>query len=442
MKCDFVVEGRAVVCVDADFRVFEPGFVAVKDGAIAEVGPASATSAWEPARRLGGPGCLVMPGFVNTHTHIAMAAFRGACEDVEDRLTRVLFPMEKRLVDRKLVYEASRLCLAEMARSGTTCFADMYYFEDEVARAAREAGLRCLLGETIVDFAAPDAAEPYGGLEYGRRFVEEWRGDGLVRPCLAPHAPYTVDGRHLGLARDEAERLGVPLLIHLAEGEREADRFRASHGSVVKYLDSIGFLGPRVVAAHVIHVDAGDIALLAERDVAVAHCPASNAKSGRPIAPAADMVAAGLRLGLATDGPISGNGMDMQGIVGLHPKLQKLLARSRLPFGARDALRAATLGGAEALGLGARTGSLETGKLADLITVDADATNMVPNYDWYATIAYAMRPHNVRDVLVDGELVVDAGRVTGFDEEDAKAAMRDIERRCRGEIAELMGGLR
>jgi len=443
MNCDLLVEGGAVLCLDAAYRVFEPGYVAIRDGAIVGVGPAAEAAPeagrWQAARRVGGPGFLVLPGFVNVHTHVPMAAFRGACEDMEERLTRFLFPMEQRLVDRGLVREASRFCLAEMAKSGTTTFADMYYFEDEVARAAKEVGLRCLLGETVVDFAAPDASEAYGGIGYARRFIEEWGGERLIQPCFAPHAPYTVDGAHLREIWSEARRLGVPVMMHVAEAAKENERFRASHGSVVRYLDSIGCLDERLVAAHMIYVDDEDIALLKKRDVAIAHCPASNAKSGRPISPAYKYLEAGLRLGLATDGPVSGNGMDMMGVLGLYPKLQKVLSGRRDEVTSREALRAATLGGAEALGLADRTGSLELGKRADLILVDADDFSMQPVYDWYATAVYAMKPHNVKSVIVDGRLVVEDGRMTGIDEAETKAEMRDIAARCRGEIERLRG---
>ncbi|HET7838293.1 MAG TPA: amidohydrolase [Rectinemataceae bacterium] len=437
MDCGLLIEGCAVLTMDAEYRIFDPGFVAVRDGAIVGLGPAAEAAHWTAARRIDARGRLLMPGFVNAHTHVAMAAFRGACEDLDDRLVRFIFPMEKSLVSRDLVFESTRFCLAEMARSGTTCFADMYYFEDEVARAADQVGMRCLLGETVVDFPAPDAGEAYGGIAYARRFVEDWRGHPLVSPCFAPHAPYTVDAEHLKLIWAEAESQGVPVLIPLAETEREAARFRASHGSPVKYLESIGCLGSRLVAAHMIFVDAEDIAILAERDVAVAHCPASNAKSGRPIAPAWKYRAAGLRMGLATDGPISGNGMDMMGVTGLYPKLQKVLSGRREEVSAREALRAATLGGAEALGLGHLVGSIEPGKRADLVLADTDDFNVQPVYDWYATAVYALRPHNVRTVLVDGRVIVDEGRMATIDEAEAKAAMRAITSRCRLEIARL-----
>ena len=442
MNCDLVVENAVVLTVDAAWNLFEPGFVAVKGDAIAGVGPMAARAAWEAARVVDAGGRLLMPGFVNAHAHVAMAAFRGAGEDMRDRLARYLFPLEKRLVTRELVRAASRYCLVEMASSGTTTFADMYYFEDEVARSAKEAGLRCVLGETVVDFPAPDAPAPYGGIEYGLRFIEAWRGDELVTPCLAPHATYTVGPDRLREIRGVAEEKRLPTLMHIAETAPENARFRASHGSVIRYLRSEDLLYPGLVGAHMVYLDEEDIGIVAESGMSAAHCPASNAKSGRPICPAKALAEAGVRLGLATDGPISGNGMDMQGVMGLFPKLQKVLALDREAVPARDAVRAATLGGAEALGMGTVTGSLETGKKADMILVEADAFNMAPVYDWYAAVAYAMRPHNVDTVFVGGRVVKDGSGMRSVDEAAAKADMRAIAASCSGVIAELERGTR
>jgi cytosine/adenosine deaminase-related metal-dependent hydrolase len=437
MRADLLIEGATVVTVDAAYSLHEEGFVAVKDGAILAVGAGAAPAELEAARRVDGRGCVLMPGFVNTHTHVAMAAFRGAGEDREDRLTRFLFPMEKALVDRDLVREASAFCLAEMALSGTTTFADMYYFEDEVARATEALGLRAVLGETIVDFPAPDSEEAHGGFDYAKRFIAEWSGHPLITPCFAPHAPYTVDAEVLAAVGKEAARLGSPVLMHVAEAEKEAARFKASHGSVVRYLEGLGLLDPRLVAAHAIYLDEGDIALLARRGAAIAHCPSSNAKSGRPIAPARACVEAGIRLGLATDGPVSGNGMDMEGVLGLYPKLQKVLAGRREVVTCREALRAATLGGAEALGLGDVTGSIEPGKRADLVLVDAGDYAMQPVYDWYSALVYSMRPHAVRSVWVDGKAVVEERVLCRVDAAGLGAAMARIAGRCRNEIARL-----
>jgi cytosine/adenosine deaminase-related metal-dependent hydrolase len=439
--CDLFIDNCTLLCLDASWTIHDRGFIAIEGGNILAVGSSDSPDAvWHRGNAKGSfdaSGLLALPGFVNAHTHLPMSAFRGAGEDLPDRLRKYLFPLERRLVNRALVRDASLFTLAEMALSGTTTFADMYYFEDEVARATKEAGLRALLGETVVDFPAPDAEEAYGGIEYARRFIADWKGDKLITPSFAPHAPYTVDAEHLALIAAEAERLDVPVLLHVAEADFEHERFSASHGSVLKYLDTTGILGPRLLAAHMLYVDDQDIELAARRGLAVAHVPASNAKSGRLICPAWRMAKAGVRLGLATDGPISGNGMDMEGVLTIYPKLQKTRERSRDIVSAREALRAATLGGAEALGLGERTGSLEVGKAADLILADTRDFNLQPVYDWYATVVYGMRPHNVRHVLVDGAWLVRDRRMTGFDQDAVMDRMLGIGEECRASIAEI-----
>jgi len=433
--CDLLVTGGALVTIDRGWNLYDPGYLAVKDGVIVGVGPAAQAGEWTAGRTLDAAGCLVMPGLVNTHTHLAMAAFRGALEDVENRLIQYIFPLEKALVTPDLVYRASRYALAEVALSGTTTFADMYYFEEEVARAAAEAGLRGLVGQTIVDFPAPDTQAPHGGLARGLALLDRWKDHPLITPVLAPHAPYTVDPGVLRTVAAESAARGLPWMMHVAETLPETRRFTASHGSVVKYLAAEGALGPGLVGAHLIYTDQADVELLKAHDVAVAHCPSANAKSGRPIAPIHRYLDAGLRVGLATDGPLSGNGLDLWGVVNWYPKLQKVLTGQRDKFTARDALRQATLGGAEVLGLGGVTGSLEVGKRADFLLADATAFNVQPVYDWYATAVYALRPQNVRHVVVDGRLVVEAGRMTGFDEAEVKADMVAIATRCRTTIA-------
>jgi len=433
---DLIVEGAAVLTVDPEWQIFEPGYVAVKDGRIAAAGPAAEAAGRSAARRIDARGKLLTPGFVNTHTHVPMSAFRGAGEDMPDRLLRFIFPLERDLVRPELVYWSSLFCLAEMALSGTTTFADMYYFEDEVAKATEKAGMRALLGETILGQPAPDAAAPEDGLAYARDFIAKWKGADLIRPMIAPHAPYTVDASLLATLRDEAERLDVDLMMHIAEMDFEHKKFTASHGSVMRYLDSIGgFLSPRLIGVHMIFLDEGDIELAAKSGMRAAHCPASNAKSGRPISPAWRLREAGVPLGLATDGPLSGNGMDMQGVLNLFPKLQKVREGRRELLPARDALRAATLGGAEALRMENVTGSIEAGKDADFILVDLDAFNLQPVYDWYSTAVYALRPQNVESVFVKGRQIVAGRRMTGFDQDEVMRKMLKIRGGCSSYLA-------
>jgi cytosine/adenosine deaminase-related metal-dependent hydrolase len=440
MTCDILIEGAAVLAMDAAGTIHAPGYVAITGERIVALGAGrgrDAPEAWDAPSIIAGSGLIVMPGFVNTHTHVAMAAFRGLGEDVPDRLRRFIFPLEKRLVTRELVRRASEFCIAEMLRSGTTTFADMYYFEDEVAHAARRLHIRALLGETVVDFPSPDSAEAYGGIAYAGRFAAEWRGDSLVSPCFAPHAPYTVADDKLRETCEEARRLGARILMHVAETEAERDLYAARGTSTLRHLDSLGCLGPDFVAAHMIHVDAADIELAAARGMGVAHCPASNSKGGRPIAAASTMVEAGVRLGLATDGPLSGNGMDMQGIVGLYPKLQKVRLGRRDVVSAQDAVYAATIGGAGALGLDDITGSLEPGKMADILVADARSFSMLPVHDWYSTVAFSMRPSDVAWVLVGGKIVRDRSGLTTVDEEELLDSIIRVAEDCRREQAGL-----
>lgn len=435
---DFIVEGPAVITVDPEWRIFEPGYLAVRNGRVSALGSAEEGRARSATRRIDARGKLLMPGFVNTHTHVPMSAFRGACEDVPDRLPRFLFPLERDLVRPNLVYWSTLYCLVEMALSGTTTFADMYYFEDEVAKATEKAGMRAILGETILDQPAPDAPDFHAGMRYAKDFIAKWKGHELIKPCFAPHAPYTVDREHLGVIRDEAERLDVDIMMHVAEMDFENKRFSESHGSVLRYLDSIeGLLSPRLLAAHMLYVGEEEIELVKERGMRVAHCPSSNAKSGRRICPAWRMAKAGVPLGLATDGPLSGNGMDMQGIINLFPKMQKTREGRRDLLTAREALRAATLGGAEALRMDEDIGSLEVGKKADFIIVNVDDFNIQPVYDWYATLVYAMRPHNVEAVYVGSRQIVAARRMTSFDQSEAMAEMLRIRSECSSLIADI-----
>jgi len=423
VECDICIRGGAVLTMDAQWRIFDPGFVAIRGGRVAGAGLVDETGRcgeWTAGTTIDARGTLVMPGYVNTHTHISMSPFRGAMEDSKDRLTRFIFPLEKEMVRPELVYDGALFTIAEMVRSGTTCFADMYYFEEEVARAADLAGMRALVGETVVDFPAPDADAPYGGIELAERLVRDWKEHPRITPMIAPHAPYTVDAEHLGRIAAEAEELDIPVMMHVAEMDFEHARFSRSHGSVMKYLDTSGILSPRLIAVHMLYLDQDDIALAADRGINVAHCPVSNAKSGRPICPAWQLDGSDAAVGLGTDGPLSGNTMDMQTVTSIYPKLQKVRERRRDIAPAREALYTATMGGARALGLADRIGSIETGKWADLQIIETDDFNLLPVHDWYATAVYAVQAHNVRDTMVAGSFVMRNRKLQFADEKTLK----------------------
>lgn len=433
---DLIVTNARVVTMNAQRDIHEHGAVVIRDARIIAVGPVDVAAAFTAPKVIDAGGDLVLPGMVNTHTHASMTVFRGLGDDVPDRLRRLIFPLEKALIDRELVYWGALHGLVEMIEGGVTTFVDMYYFEDEVARAAKQAGLRGVLGQTIVNFPAPDAPEPYGGLAYAKTFAAKWRGDPLLTPALAPHAPYSLDAEHLRLIAKESAALDLPVLIHLAEMTDEVETLRRERNQTpVEYLDSLGLLNRRLVAAHCIFVHAADIALLKARDAGIAHNIVANIKSAKGIAPALAMYEQGLRVGLGTDGPMSGNTLDVIGQLGYVAKLHKLDRRDRNVMPAIDVVDMATRGGARALHMEDRIGSLEAGKFADLIVVDLDATALVPLYDPYSALVYAASAKDVRTTIVHGRVLMEDRRVLTVDTAAIRAQMHAIGRRIREAVA-------
>ncbi len=435
-SADLVVTNGYVVTMNAARQVIERGAVVVKDARIVAVGPADLAGQFAAAKVIDARGAIVMPGMVNAHTHVSMTVFRGLGDDVPDRLRKLIFPLEKALVDRDLVYWGGLHGMVEMIEGGVTTFADMYYFEDEVARAAKAIGMRGVLGETILDFPAPDAPEPYGGFAYARAFIEKFRGDPLVTPALAPHAPYSLDLERLKRVAREAEELDVPVLMHVAEMTDEVATLRKQRNqSPVEYLDELGLLNRRLVAAHCIFVSPGDIDLLAARGAGVAHAMVANIKSAKGVSPALDMFKKGVRVGLATDGPMSGNTLDIIGQLGYVAKLHKLEKRDRNVMPAVDVVEMATMGGARALHMEDRIGSLEAGKLADLVIIDRESPRMVPFYDVYSALVYAAVPTDVRTTIVHGRVVMEDRVVRTIDVAELRTRIRAIGDRITEAVA-------
>lgn len=413
---DLVITNAHVVTMDPESRVIEDGTVVISGSEIAAVGGPELAELYRADETIDAGGDIVMPGMINTHTHASMTIFRGLGDDVPNRLQRFIFPLEALVVDAENVYKGALLGAVEMVASGATTFVDMYYFEDAVARAAKAVGMRGILGETVIGFPAPDAEEPYGGLDYARKFIAEYAGDELVTPALAPHAPYTMDKEHLEEVARAARELDVPILLHLSETQAEIDRIRSEFGmSPVEYMDEVGLLTDRLVAAHCIFVNESDIELLGARNVGVSHNIVSNVKAGKGIAPVVAMLEAGLDVGLGTDGPMSGNTLDVMGLLGFTAKLHKLAALDRRVMPAKDVVEMATIGGARAINMGDRLGSLEPDKLADLIIVDTDSINMVPMYDVYSALVYAANARDVETVVIHGEVVMRNRQFTNVD---------------------------
>lgn len=353
---------------------------------------------------------------MNTHTHAAMVVFRSLGDDLPDRLKRYILPLEKKLVDQNLVSLGSKYGIAEMLAAGVTTFADMYYFEDEVAKAAKEIGIRAVLGETVVDFPSPDSKEAYGGLDYGEHFIKKWKGDELITPAIAPHAPYTNDSIHLQSASALSEKYDVPMMMHVAEMEHEIQKYRAEYNMTpVQYLDSLGVLNDRFIAAHLIHVSMTDLDIIEKRNIGIAHNIGANAKAGKGVPPLKEMFHRKLKVGLGSDGPMSGNTLDIITQMSLVAKIHRLFNQDRTLFSAMEIVEMATIGGARALKLDKLIGSVEQGKKADLVILETSSVNMQPIYNHYATIVYAANAGNVDTVIVNGRVLVRNKCFTEFD---------------------------
>jgi 5-methylthioadenosine/S-adenosylhomocysteine deaminase len=408
---DWIWSARYVVTMDAGRRVIADGAVAIRGERIVAVGTrAEIDRRFQARQRLDRPESLIAPGLVNTHTHAAMSLFRGIADDLrlQEWLEKYIFPAEARNVTPEFVRAGTRLACLEMLLSGTTTYTDMYYFEDVVAEATREAGLRGVLGETIIGFPAPDAKTPAAALQFAERYIQRFRNDSLIVPAVAPHALYTNSEETLRASRALANRYGVPLVIHVAETRRERDDALAKWKMTpVAALDSWGVFNGPTVAAHAVWVDDADLEILRARGVGIAHCPSSNMKLASGVAPVVKMLALGLAVGLGTDGPAgSNNDFNMMEEMDLAAKLQKVTTGDPQVLPALQAIEMATIRGARVLGLDKEIGSIETGKRADVITVRLDQPNAVPLYGVASQMVYALKGGDVRDAMVNGRLLL------------------------------------
>jgi cytosine/adenosine deaminase-related metal-dependent hydrolase len=433
---DLIITRAHIVTMNAAREVIEDGAIIIRDSRIVAIGSSSIAANYSAAKTIDARGDLVFPGLINTHTHASMTVFRGLGDDVPDRLRRFIFPLEKNLIDRELVYWGALHGFIEMIEGGVTTAVDMYYFEDEVARAAKLVGIRGVLGQSILNFPTPDSPVPYGGLAYAKKFAADWANDPLITPALAPHAPYSLDAEHLRLVAKASAELNLPILMHVAEMTDEISTLRRERNQTpVEYLDSLGLLTPRLVAAHCIFVTDSDIALLKARDVGIAHNMVANIKSAKGVAPGLKMHDDGLRIGLGTDGPMSGNTLDLIGQLGYVAKLHKLDRKDRNVMPALKVVEMATLGGARALHREKDLGSLEPGKLADLIILDHNSTALVPLYDVYSTLVYAASPRDVRTTVIHGRVVMEDRKILTLNPQEVREKMRSIARRINTAIA-------
>lgn len=421
---DLIVAGGTVVTMDASKRIVENGAVAIAKDKIVAVGTtAEINKKFAAKQTINANGKVVIPGLINTHTHIPMTLFRGISDDLDlqEWLTKYIFPAEAKNVSEAFVRAGTRLGLAEMIRGGTTTYCDMYYFEDAVADETFKAGVRGVLGETIIRFPVADNKTPEEAMRYTERFVNKWKNNSLIVPAFAPHAPYTLTTEHLNRIKNLADKLNAAVIIHVAETQTEVNDITKQYGArPVEYLAKINFFNKRTIAAHVVWANDAEIDLLKRLGVGVAHNPQSNMKLASGVAPVPQMLNKDLPVGLGTDGAASNNDLNLWEEMDTAAKLHKLISNDPKVLSAEQAFEMATIRGARALHLENIIGSLETGKRADISIVDFDSLNQTPFYNVYSHLVYATKASDVRTVIVNGRVLMRDRRLLTLDENAIK----------------------
>jgi 5-methylthioadenosine/S-adenosylhomocysteine deaminase len=438
-RVSLIVSGGTVITQNAAHRVFAPGALAIDGTDIVDVDtPAAIASKYQAAETVDARDQLVLPGLINTHTHAPMVMYRGLADDLAlmDWLQKYIFPAEAKTVSPELVRVGTRLAAVEMIESGTTAFVDMYYFEEEIAKATVEAGLRGVLGETIIQFPVADAKTPAEGLARAERFIKEFKDNGLVVPAVAPHALYTNDKASLVASAELARKYGVPIVIHFAETEDEVRVAREQYQMTpTAFLDSIGLLGATTIGAHGVWVNDADIAILKRTATGVAHNPESNMKLASGAAPVTKYLAAGVKLGLGTDGAASNNDLDMFEAMRQASFLAKHSTHDPTAVKAQDALDMATMGGARVIGMERLLGSLEAGKRADVITVSTRSARETPMYDPVSHLVYVTKGDDVLNTIVNGKILMRDRQLKTLDRATVIADANRLAVRVRDAVA-------
>lgn len=431
---DLIIKNGTILVMDKSETLIKNGFVAVCGDSIAEVASSEKVVEWEASKTIDAKGGIIMPGFVNTHTHAAMTCFRGLADDLPLMawLNDHIFPAEAKL-DHDMVYKGSMLACVEMIMSGTTTFCDMYLFEDAVAEAAAASGMRAVVGEVLYNFPSPCYGPLEKGFEYTENLILKWKSNPLITIAVEPHSPYLCSPDLLKTAFTLAKKHDSPLVIHLSETIHEVDQIREEHGkSPVEYLAEHGFLDKNLVAAHCVYLSQNDMDLLRSFDVKVAHNPVSNMKLASGIAPVPSMIAHGITVGLGTDGCASNNNLDMFREMDMCAKLHKVSTLDPTVMNAHQTLRMATSDGAKVLGLDSITGTLEKGKKADIIVIDTDAPHLCPIYNPYSHLAYSASGSDVSCTVINGKVLMEDRKLVSLDVKKIMDDVRGIARRIRG----------
>ncbi len=427
-SADILVTNGVVLQMDADSTRIENGAVAIAKDKILGVGPAAEFSTVAASRVIDARGGIIMPGLVNTHTHAAMTCFRGLADDLPlmQWLNEHIFPAESKLDENK-VYRGSLLACAEMIRSGTTCFCDMYLFEDAVARAAKKAGIRAVVGEVLYDFPSPNYGELEQGFAYTKQLIAKWQDDPLITIAVEPHSPYLCAPELLKRASILARDHRIPMVIHLSETQNEVAGMIEKYGRTpIGFLAEQEVLAPNLLACHCVVLTDEDISLLRQFDVKVSHNPESNMKLASGVAPVPELLRQGICVGLGTDGCASNNNLDLFLEMGTAAKLHKVNTTDPTVMDAATVLRMATIEGARALGIDHITGSLEPGKAADVIIIDTRKPHLTPMYNPISHMVYAARGSDVSTVIINGEVVLAEEKYLSLDLEKVMTDVKQI----------------
>jgi 5-methylthioadenosine/S-adenosylhomocysteine deaminase len=432
---DILISGGTILTVNSSMDVIQNGSIAIKGGKILAIGKKNdIDTLYLPKILVKADGKIVMPGLINTHTHAAMTLLRGFADDMllDDWLQNKIWPAEAKFMNAENIKAGTLLAIAEMISGGVTCFNDMYFFEDGVAQTAKAANMRVLIGEGILEYPTPDCQTPDAALAVAEGLINKYNNDSLVTVAVAPHSPYACSRETLVKAKTLSDKYNVPLHIHLSETESEIDTVMAKYQMrPPAFLNSIGLLNERTVAAHCICLDSSEVKLLAEKKVGVAHCPSSNMKLGEKVAPVTPMLALKMKVSFGTDGAASNNNLSILNEMRTGSLLQKTTYGDPTVVNAQTAVRMATIEAAKVLSLDQKIGSLEKDKYADIIIVDLSAPNVTPSYDPYSTILYSAEDSDVNTVIINGKVVMMDRNLLTIDKDKA---VGDVNR-IAGEIA-------
>lgn len=428
---DLIVKNGMILTMNESKEIINDGVIVVKKNKIIDIGTENLLQKYSSSKVINAEEGIVMPGMINTHSHISMSVFRSLADDVPNRLQRYIFPLENKMVSKEMVYTGAAHGAIEMAKAGVTTVVDMYLFEESAAKAVKEIGIRGIMTQNIIKYPTADGKDGTENIEMAINFIEKYKNDALITPGFGPHAPHTVKKEDLEKIRDLSEKYNAPVSMHVAETQKEFDKFKTKYNMTpIEYLDSIGLLNKRFIAAHSIFVTESDIALMKKRGIGIAHNMVANIKSAKGVSPALKMFDEGLNIGLGTDGPMSGNTLDIIGQMGYVAKLHKLMNKDRSVMPPQKVVEMATMGGAKAIHREKELGSLEKGKLADIVILETKSTNMQPNFDPYSVLVYSANASNVSTTIVNGKIIMEKKHLH-YNEEKSRKAIKDFSEKVK-----------